>query len=73
MLKAVRKIIPLTLLFTLLVAAMAWAYVGNARSHIFHNDDCYYVTRMNDSNKVYFEDRDEAIDAGYRPCKRCQP
>lgn len=47
-----RKILPLTLIFTLAIAAMAWAYVGNARSHIFHTDDCRYVYRMNDSNKV---------------------
>lgn len=68
-----RKILPLTLIFTLAIAAMAWAYVGNARSHIFHTDNCYHIDRMNDSNKVYFEDRQDAIDAGYRPCKDCQP
>lgn len=71
--KVLRKILPLTLLFTMAIAAMAWAYVGNARSGIFHTDDCRYVYRMNESNKVYFDDRDDAIDAGYRPCKVCQP
>lgn len=48
-------------------------FIGNARSHIFHYADCRYVGRMSESNKVYFDDRDEAIDAGYRPCKVCQP
>lgn len=73
MMRLVKKILPLTLLFALLIAAMAWAYVGNARSQIFHTDDCYYVSRMNENNKVNFEDRQDAINAGYRPCKVCRP
>lgn len=73
MFRLAKKVVPLTLVLTLALAAMAFAYVGNARSHIFHTDDCRYVYRMNDFNKVYFDDRDEAIDAGYRPCKVCQP
>jgi hypothetical protein len=71
--KVLEKILPLALIFTLAIATMSLAYIGNARSHIFHADDCYYVTRMNENNKVYFEDRQDAIDSGYRPCKVCHP
>ncbi|MFQ9572002.1 MAG: Ada metal-binding domain-containing protein [Dialister invisus] len=28
---------------------------------------------MKDRNKIYFDTRDEAINAGYVPCKRCNP
>lgn len=49
------------------------SYIGNRRSHIFHRAGCHYVRRMNEGNKVEFDNRDEAIDEGYRPCKKCRP
>lgn len=49
------------------------AYIGNARSHIFHYASCYHVDAMKDSNKVYFSSAKAAEDAGYRPCKDCNP
>ena len=64
-----------TLLLVVAAAANVFAstYVGNARTHKFHYEWCRYVGRMNESNKVYFEDRDDSIDQGYVPCKVCQP
>lgn len=32
-----------------------------------------YVSQMNPTNKVFFDTRDEAVDAGYVPCKVCRP
>lgn len=49
------------------------AYIGNLRSHKFHEDYCSSVYQMKDRNKIYFDTRDEAINAGYVPCKRCNP
>jgi len=71
-----RKLLPI--IVVLLIAcsaatALASTYVGNARTHKFHYADCRYVGEMNDNNKVYFEDRDDAIDEGYVPCKVCRP
>ena len=71
-----RKLLPI--IVVLLIAcsaatALASTYVGNARTHKFHYADCRYVGEMNDNNKVYFEDRDEAINEGYVPCKVCRP
>jgi len=48
-------------------------YVGNKRTKVFHHSWCKYVDRMSESNKVYFKSRQEAIDAGYKPCKVCKP
>lgn len=69
------KLTAIIVMVTLIVsfAATALAYVGNCRTYKLHRDGCRYVQRMNDSNKVYFEDRDEAIDEGYVPCKVCRP
>ena len=48
-------------------------YIGNANSYKFHYSSCSSVDQMNESNKVEFYSRDEAINAGYNPCKRCDP
>ena len=49
------------------------AYVGNSRSKVFHHASCDSVENMADHNKVCFATREEAIVAGHRPCKRCNP
>ena len=68
-----KKIIPLTIILSLALSGFASAYIGNLRTHKFHTDNYRYVYQMNDSNKIYFNSRDEAIDSGYIPCKVCRP
>lgn len=51
----------------------AAAYIGNKKTKKFHKADCSSVKDMKDSNKVELSTRDEAIDLGYQPCKRCNP
>ena len=53
--------------------ALAANYVGNANSRKFHYADCSMVNKMNPANKVFMNTREEAINAGYVPCKRCKP
>lgn len=48
-------------------------YIGNSSSHIFHKSDCGSVATMKEENKVFFKSRDEAVNVGYAPCKRCNP
>lgn len=49
------------------------SYCGNKNSKVFHTDNCGSVKSMLESNKVYFSTRDEFIQNGYTPCKRCNP
>lgn len=63
----------LAAVLTVSIAGVADAYIGNRRSHKFHEDYCGSVYQMKDHNKVYFDTRNEAINAGYVPCKRCNP
>ncbi|WP_298502507.1 thermonuclease family protein [uncultured Methanobrevibacter sp.] len=49
------------------------SYVGNANSGKFHVSSCSSVSKMSEGNKVFFSSRDEAINQGYVPCKRCNP
>lgn len=46
-------------------------YIGNKNSKKFHKDSCDNLP--NQSNRVYFDDRDEALKEGFEPCKTCNP
>ena len=46
-------------------------YHGNTQSNIFHGPSCRYYNCAH-CTKI-FKTRQEAIDAGYRPCKVCHP
>ena len=49
------------------------SYIGNKNSHVFHTPDCSGVKNMNEKNKVTFESREAAVEAGYKPCSSCNP
>ena len=46
-------------------------YIGNKNSKIFHLTNCSSLP--NESNRSYFDSKDEAINSGYRACKKCNP
>ncbi len=48
-------------------------YVGNKNSKKFHHYYCGSVDDMKEKNKVFFLSREDAVEAGYVPCKRCHP
>ena len=53
--------------------ALAAAYVGASTTGKFHYESCRWAEKIRDDHRVYFESREEAIDAGYVPCKVCRP
>ncbi len=44
---------------------------GNQRSHVFHRPGCQHYSCPNCT--AAFKSRQEALEAGYRPCKACNP
>ena len=49
-------------------------YVLNTNTKKFHYPTCSSVSEMADNKKQYYTGtRDEIIDMGYVPCKRCNP
>lgn len=48
-------------------------YCANTNSKVFHRPDCSSVKTIKEENKLYLSDRQELIDLGYNPCKRCEP
>lgn len=45
-------------------------YIGNKNSLVFHRSDCKNLPA--EKNRVYFDDKESAINAGYHPCSVCQ-
>ena len=48
-------------------------YVGNRKTKVFHISTCGFAPRISDNHIVEFDDRDEAVSRGYRPCQKCLP
>lgn len=48
-------------------------YTGNKNSKVFHLDSCDSVAKMSEKNKVHFNNREDAVNRGYNPCKACNP
>ncbi|SHJ14890.1 stalk domain-containing protein [Desulfofundulus thermosubterraneus] len=48
-------------------------YIGNSNSKKFHRPDCQWAQKIAPQNRVEFRSREEAVKAGYVPCKVCRP
>jgi hypothetical protein len=55
------------------VTPVAGTIVGSSRSPVFHKASCTSVSKMVAANLVTYSGRDEAIEAGKRPCPNCKP
>jgi hypothetical protein len=49
------------------------AYVANSNTGKFHYAGCRYVRMMSPGHKVFYDSRDEAVNAGFVACKVCRP
>jgi hypothetical protein len=50
-----------------------YKYVASKNGMVFHKSNCSSAKRIKPENLVYYGSRDEAINAGKRPCKQCNP
>ncbi len=48
-------------------------YAGWASGKIFGRLDCKSGMRMKKENRVFFHNLEDAVNKGYRPCKKCRP
>lgn len=46
---------------------------GHRPGKLYGRLDCRAGKRMNDENRVFFRDKTEAVEQGYRPCAVCMP
>lgn len=55
------------------IAEKEACYVGNSSTLKFHTMNCSSGAKIADRNAVYFKVREDASNAGYVPCKICNP
>lgn len=48
-------------------------YWSSSRSNKFHRPSCRWAGKISPRNLVVFENREDALNAGYVPCKECNP
>jgi O-6-methylguanine DNA methyltransferase len=48
-------------------------YIGSRTTKIFCFPTCRDARRIREENRVPFRDADDAMETGFRPCRRCQP
>ena len=48
-------------------------YIVSAGRDPFHHADCRWASRIVAANLTRFTSRQAALDAGHRPCKKCNP
>lgn len=47
-------------------------YVGSVNGSVYHLPWCSGAQRISDKNKVYFDSKEDAQNAGYRPAGNCK-
>jgi micrococcal nuclease len=50
-----------------------YKYVASKNSEVFHTPTCRSAKRILPENMVGYSSREEAINAGKKPCKLCKP
>ena len=50
-----------------------YKYVASKNSKVFHKPDCNWAKRIKLENLTGYNNRNEALKAGKRPCKQCKP
>jgi hypothetical protein len=48
-------------------------YVASKNSKVFHKPGCQFAAKISAKNLVSYDSREQAIAAGKRPCKSCNP
>lgn len=49
------------------------SFVASKNSAVFHRPQCRWARKISERNLVGYKTRQEAIEAGKRPCKTCKP
>lgn len=70
--KALMFSILLVFLFVTLVEGQG-QFVGSKNSDVYHYPSCRWAEQIKPENQIWFEDAQDAVDHGYRPCQVCNP
>jgi methylphosphotriester-DNA--protein-cysteine methyltransferase len=68
----VTTVVLFAFIFTIAVAAN-YKYVGSAKSNKYHYPSCRWAQKIHSKDLVTFNSAEDALGAGYIPCKVCKP
>lgn len=75
--KKIRILVSVIILMFFLVVCLSLAadfkYLGSKSSNKYHYPDCKWAKKISPKNLVTFMTAEEAVKAGYVPCKVCKP
>jgi methylphosphotriester-DNA--protein-cysteine methyltransferase len=75
--KKIRIWISIIILLIFSVACLSLAadfkYVGSKNSDKYHFPDCKWAKKISPKNLITFNTAQEAVKAGFVPCKVCKP
>ena len=54
-------------------SAAEYQYVASKNRPTFHKPDCRWAKKISPENFVGYKTREDAINAGKKPCKQCKP
>ena len=53
--------------------SVSGGYVASKNSAVYHKPDCRSAVKISQKNLIHYATRDEAIQAGKKPCHECNP
>ncbi len=67
--------IVILMIFSIVCLSLAadYKYVGSKNSNKYHYPTCKWAKKISSKNLVTFKTAEEAVKAGYIPCKVCKP
>ena len=68
-----RFVLVFVVLFLLTAYATAAEFLASKNSTKYHEPICKLAQKIKPENMVKFESPEDAIKAGYEPCKKCKP
>lgn len=68
-----KVIISLIILLAFVPSAISTEFWASKSSNKYHYPTCQWAKRIKPSNLIKFSSPEEAIQAGYVPCKVCKP
>lgn len=66
-------ILALAITAALCLPVLAGDFRASRKSDKFHYPDCRFIRQILESNLIRFTSPEDAIKAGYSPCKACKP
>jgi methylphosphotriester-DNA--protein-cysteine methyltransferase len=75
--KKIKVVVSIIASIVFLIACLSLAadykYVGSKNSNKYHYPDCKWAKKISPKNLLTFKTAQEALAAGYVPCKVCKP